>query len=140
MMTHVHILSRVRTLAIAIALVALMLATSAQSGDTSVGPTLDAGRIEAALTNGASEGVNSYDNPYTVWFLPGGRLDGVAGVDDEYVDSGQWWLEDDYFCRSWNTWLNGETGCFQVVIDGETIYWLDHLDKVTREEHYSAPQ
>jgi len=89
MMAHGCIFSPLRLLAIAIAMIALTLAAPARSGDTSVGPTLDGTQIEVALTNSASKGVNSYGNPYTVWFLPDGRLDGVAGVNDEFLDSGQ---------------------------------------------------
>jgi hypothetical protein len=118
----------------------LMTCASAWGGMTDVGPTLSGVEIEAALTNSATKGVNQYGNPYTVWFLPGGRLDGVAGKSDEYVDAGEWWTEEDYLCRRWNTWLDGATGCFQVVITDGTIYWLDHQDRVTRQEEYTAPQ
>jgi hypothetical protein len=118
----------------------LMACASAWAGSTDVGTTLAGYEIEAALTNSAAKGVNQYGNPYTVWFLPAGRLDGIAGKSDEFVDAGEWWIEDDYLCRRWNTWLDGATGCFQVVITDGTIYWLDHLGKVTRQEEYTAPQ
>jgi len=118
----------------------LWLGFSGGTAADAPGKPLSAAEIETALTNAASKGVNSYGNPYTVWFLPGGRLDGVAGVNDEYVDSGSWWLEDDYFCRRWNVWLGGVEGCFQVVIYEDTIYWLDHLDQIVREEEYIPPQ
>jgi|GEM_PF-6124578 len=117
-----------------------MTCTSASAGETDVGTTLSGGQIEGALTNSATKGVNSYGNPYTVWILSAGRLDGVAGKSDEFVDTGEWWIEDNFFCRRWNTWLDGATGCFQVVITDGTIYWLDHHDKVIRQEEYSAPQ
>ena len=118
----------------------LMVCTSASAGETDVGTTLTGTEIEVALTNSASRGVNQYGNPYTVWFLPAGRLDGVAGKSDEYVDAGEWWIEENYLCRRWNTWLDGAPGCFQVVITDGTIYWLDHTEKVTRQEEYTAPQ
>ncbi len=119
---------------------AILWCSAALAGQTDVGVTLSGGQIEAALTNSATKGVNSYDNPYTVWFLPGGRLDGVAGKADEFVDGGEWWVEDNYLCRRWNVWLDGATGCYQVVINEGTIYWLDHQDQVTRQEEYFAPQ
>ena len=119
-------------------MIATALCSPAQA-DTPGTPLTDP-EIEMALTNAATKGVNSYGNPYTVWFLAGGRLDGIAGKNDEYVDSGEWWLEDNFLCRRWNTWLGGSEGCFQVVIIDTTIYWLTFQGEISREEEYIAPQ
>ncbi|MBC6440160.1 MAG: hypothetical protein GDA49_07075 [Rhodospirillales bacterium] len=49
-------------------------------------------------------------------------------------------MKDDFFCRRWNIWVGGATGCFQVVVNRSMIYWLDHNSQVVREEEYVAPE
>lgn len=93
-----------------------------ESGEHLTGATL------AATFSGATlAGVNSYGNSYTVSLGAGGALDGVAGANGEYVDSGRWWIKDDLFCRQWTTWLGGTEDCFVAVRDGDRIHWF-HVD------------
>jgi len=103
------------------------------------GVRLDASTIEQALGNATTQGVNEYGNPYTVRFLENGTIEGVAGHNDEYKDTGSWWIEGDMLCRRWNEWLEGATGCFNAVIDGDRIRWLSSDGSLAREETYNAP-
>jgi len=101
---------------------------------------LDAAGIEAALAGATTSGVNAYGNPYTVRILENGTMEGVAGADDEYADSGSWWLEGDAFCRRWNAWLEATTSCFAVtIVDGE-ITWQDVATGASVVESYSPQQ
>jgi hypothetical protein len=117
-----------------------LLHVHAAAEQTGVGNTLTGPEIENTLSNSATKGINEFGNPYTVWFLAGGRLDGVAGKEDEFVDAGEWWIEENYLCRRWNVWLDGAIGCFQVVINDDTIYWLNHLDQVVTVEEFHGSQ
>ncbi len=101
---------------------------------------LDAAALENALAGSTTMGVNSYGNPYTVRILADGTTTGVAGHNDEFVDSGSWWIENDMYCRRWNTWLDGATGCFHVVIEGDKVRWLNADGSLAREEDYIAPE
>lgn len=101
---------------------------------------LDAAAIEAAMAGATTSGINAYGNPYTVRFRTGGAIEGVAGVNDEYVDSGTWWLQDDSLCRRWNAWLDGATNCFAVAIGGGRITWTDVETGTVVVEDYAAPQ
>ncbi len=107
---------------------------------SSASTPLDAAAIEGALTGSTTMGVNSYGNPYTVRILDDGTTAGVAGHHDEFVDSGSWWIEDDMYCRRWNTWLDGATGCFHVVIEGDKVRWLNADGSLARQEDYIAPE
>ena len=100
---------------------------------------LDAAALEQALAGSTTMGVNSYGNPYTVHILDDGTTTGIAGHNDEFVDSGSWWIEDGMYCRRWNTWLGGATGCFHVVIEGDKVRWLNADGSLAREEDYIAP-
>jgi hypothetical protein len=43
------------------------------------------------------------------------------------------------YCRRWNQWLEGATGCFNAVIEGDKIRWLNADGSLAREETYTAP-
>jgi dienelactone hydrolase len=103
------------------------------------GLRLDASSLEAALVGSTTEGINAYGNPYTVHILADGKTTGVAGHNNEYVDDGTWWVEGDMYCRRWNQWLEGATGCFNAVIEGDKIRWLNADGSLAREETYTAP-
>jgi GntR family transcriptional regulator/MocR family aminotransferase len=104
------------------------------------GEPLSGAQIEIALTGATTGGVNAYGNPYTVHILAGGRTEGVAGFSDEYRDSGSWWIEGDAYCRRWDTWLDGQTACFSVLIADGKITWLDTTTGNVVVEDFTPPQ
>jgi hypothetical protein len=101
---------------------------------------LDGDAIKTALAGATTSGVNVYGNPYTVEFKTDGTLAGVAGTNNEYADTGTWWVDGDTLCRRWTTWLDGATGCFAVSVGDGTITWTDPATGDTTLEHYQAPQ
>ncbi len=123
-----------RTVCTTAALVLLGLAPAGAAEPLS-GP-----EIESALSGATTSGVNAYGNPYTVHILPGGTTEGVAGTNDEYQDSGAWWVEGDTYCRRWNTWLDGQTACFSVIIEDGTVTWVDSATGAPVVEDFTAPQ
>lgn len=118
----------------------LIGALACMAGHALAQEPLDAAGIEAAMAGAATSGINAYGNPYTVHFLAGGAIEGVAGMNDEYVDSGTWWLEGDSLCRRWNAWLDGATNCFAVAIGGGQVTWTDVETGTVVVEDYAAPR
>ncbi len=103
------------------------------------GIRLDASNIEQALAGSTTQGINDFGNPYTVQILANGQTTGIAGHNDEFEDVGSWWIEGDMYCRRWDVWLDNATGCFNVVIDGDTVRWLNPDGSLARQETYIAP-
>lgn len=81
--------------------------------------------IRTLMPTGRLKGVNAYGNPYTISYTADGRMSGVAGNENEFKDTGKWWVKEDMFCRQYATWLNGTAACFRAVLDGGTISWYD---------------
>jgi TolB-like protein/class 3 adenylate cyclase len=48
-------------------------------------------------------------------------------------DQGKWWIEGDKFCRKWNRWVAGRTGCFSFVAVGDTITWVNRYGEFHSE-------
>ncbi len=60
-----------------------------------------------------------YGDPYSVEVRADGTLIGKAG----YAHEGEWWVEDDRWCRRWNAWSYGETARYYTVVQGDQIKW-----------------
>ena len=80
-------------------------------------------QITAALSGQSIRGTGP-SGPYRVTFHPDGTVQGVAGLNDEFQDSGTWWVKDNSLCRRYETWFEGKTGCYQIRIEGRVILWL----------------
>ena len=79
--------------------------------------------IEAAMSGSKLLCRTAYGDPYEVDVLADGSLVGKAGYAHEDCDTGSWWIEEQYWCRRWNSWSYGETARFLTVIDGDEIRW-----------------
>ena len=77
------------------------------------------------MPTGKVKGVNDYGNPFTISYAANGSMSGVAGKDDEFEDSGKWWVKGNMFCRQYKTWLEGKKACFRVTLRGGQINWHD---------------
>ncbi len=66
-----------------------------------------------------------YGDPCTIQLLKNGKMVGRAGYANEDSDVGQWWIEDDLWCRRWDHWAYGEEAKFNVLIKGDKLFWLD---------------
>lgn len=64
-----------------------------------------------------------YGDPYSVEVHPDGKLIGKAGYAHEDCDEGEWWVEDDRWCRRWNVWSYSETARYFTVVEGDQIKW-----------------
>ncbi|UPT62758.1 MAG: PLP-dependent aminotransferase family protein [Hyphomonadaceae bacterium JAD_PAG50586_4] len=65
----------------------------------------------------------AYGDPYSVEVRPDGTLIGKAGYAHEDCDEGEWWIEDDRWCRRWNNWSYSETARFLTVVERDQIRW-----------------
>ncbi|HVY84567.1 MAG TPA: PLP-dependent aminotransferase family protein [Caulobacterales bacterium] len=65
----------------------------------------------------------AYGDPYSVEVRADGTLIGKAGYAHEDCDEGEWWIEDDHWCRRWKSWSYGDTARFLTVIEGDQIRW-----------------
>jgi hypothetical protein len=60
-----------------------------------------------------------------------GRMSGSMGSatasfsrGDGASDTGRWWIEANQLCQRWNIWLEGETYCYELTRQGDTVQWL----------------
>jgi dienelactone hydrolase len=85
--------------------------------------------IQSLMPTRKLKGINGYGNPFTITYTANGGISGVAGKNDEYKDTGKWWVEDGAFCRQYHAWLEGEAACFKVTLDGENIGFYDSAEE-----------
>ncbi len=90
----------------------------------STGEHLSGAQIEQMLLNGTIQGKNR-GNPYTITYGDGGMMSGVAGKNDEFSDTGKWWVEGDRFCRQYKKWVDGAAACFDFVLEDGNFKWYD---------------
>ena len=81
--------------------------------------------IQQLMPLGELKGINGYGNPYTISYSQDGTMSGVAGKNDEYKDTGKWWIKDQQFCRQYKSWLKGEAACFQVRVEADQMSFFD---------------
>jgi hypothetical protein len=69
------------------------------------------------LTGQTAEGV-----AFRLFFVAGGRA--TYEDDSGRSDQGRWWLDEaGDVCLQWSQLEPGETECFQVTLDGDTLAW-----------------
>jgi tetratricopeptide (TPR) repeat protein len=70
-------------------------------------------------------------------FDPSGALNGhpeIGSPAEQFGrDQGKWWIEGDKFCRKWNRWVAGRTGCFSFVQNGDSIKWINRYGEFHSE-------
>ncbi len=70
-------------------------------------------------------------------FDPSGTMKGHPQVGSPVEqfgrDQGKWWIEGDKFCRKWNRFVAGRTGCFSFVPDGDSINWINRYGEFHSE-------
>jgi len=116
--------------------VALATGARAETLAEATGEHLSGAQIEQMLLNGTIQGKNQWGNPYTVTYGEGGEMSGVAGKNDEYRDTGKWWIEGDRFCRQYKEWLEGKAACLDVVHEDGIFKWHDTDGKFLSKDHY----
>ena len=83
--------------------------------------TLSGSEIRANVSGAKFTGTNDYDNPYTYWFKPHGRLKGRLGKKDQFDDRGRWWVRGDRLCMHWELWSMGKAHCYIIDMTGDKI-------------------
>lgn len=66
-----------------------------------------------------------YGDPCTIEVLADGTMRGRSGYANEDCDTGNWWLEEDFWCRQWKSWAYGEVSRFRIRLSGERIHWIN---------------
>jgi hypothetical protein len=43
---------------------------------------------------------------------------------DGSSDRGKWWVADNQLCQKWNTWMEGNTYCYKLSRNGNSVRWV----------------
>lgn len=100
--------------------------------------------LREAVTDTTMICIIAYGDPCTIEICPDGQLVGKAGYNSEDLDSGEWWIESDRWHRRWSRWAWGETGIYDVRLEGDIIKLFDEdgwlIDRaILRRNHDPAP-
>lgn len=88
-------------------------------------PSLPGAQLQRLFSDQRLNYQTVYGEPCIIELFADGSMRGRAGYAQEDRDEGRWWIEGDHWCRQWNEWAYGETGCFLVAREGNRILWLD---------------
>ena len=83
--------------------------------------TLDGAAAKKVMAGATITGTNAAGNPYTVTFSRSGSVKGKAGFNDEYKDTGSWWMDGDQFCRQYKVWFDNKVGCYGISTKGNVV-------------------
>lgn len=42
---------------------------------------------------------------------------------DGSSDRGKWWVADDQLCQKWSSWMEGNTYCYKLSLNGSAVRW-----------------
>ncbi|MEM6481072.1 MAG: hypothetical protein AAF922_19665 [Pseudomonadota bacterium] len=104
-----------------IAISAAALLSAGLVAGTAEAQTLEASAAQNVMSGATITGTNSFGNPYSVTFAANGTVAGVAGLNDEFKDTGSWWMDEAKFCRQYSEWFEGKAACFGVSTDGDVV-------------------
>ena len=64
-------------------------------------------------------------------YAANGRMRGTMGAvaasfarGDGASDSGKWWVENDQLCQKWTSWMDGQTYCYKLTLNGNKVTWV----------------
>lgn len=115
---------KTRALTAVVAMSAALLVAPAQA------QTLDASAAKAVMSGANITGTNSFGNPYSVTFNSNGTIDGVAGLNNEFKDTGSWWMDGNKFCRKYKAWLEAKAECFGISTESGNVRFHNASGKV----------
>jgi GntR family transcriptional regulator/MocR family aminotransferase len=96
------------------------------SGNTrESGPLLSGTEIRSRLAGKTLLYRTVYGEPCTISVGADGTLEGRAGSAGDDVDNGRWWVEGNSWVRQWTNWAYGEASAFGIVVEGNSLFWLD---------------
>ena len=66
-----------------------------------------------------------------VQYSPSGTMKGSMGTvaaalarGDGSSDRGKWWVDGDQLCQKWYTWMEGQTYCYKLSLNGSGVRWV----------------
>lgn len=84
---------------------------------------LDATTLRETMSGATILTRTFYGVPCTINLHEDGSMSGRSGHADEDCDTGQWWLEDDVWCRQWKVWGYGDISKLRVSLDEDHLRW-----------------
>jgi hypothetical protein len=73
--------------------------------------------------------VSGFELP--IHYLDNGRMSGSMGtvaatlsIGDPPSDNGRWWIEANQLCQRWTSWLEGQTHCYRLTRQGDSVQWF----------------
>jgi hypothetical protein len=39
-------------------------------------------------------------------------------------DRGKWWVENDQLCQKWTSWMDGQSYCYKLTLNGNKVTWV----------------
>lgn len=86
------------------------------------------GQAISDLVSGATVEIDTpMGTAMPVRFAADGSMSGEARELSSYLgsptDTGRWWVTGDQLCHKWNRWLDAETHCLRLKLDGTRILW-----------------
>jgi GntR family transcriptional regulator / MocR family aminotransferase len=109
--------------------------------DSATGKHIVGDELTATLAGKTMVSIIAYGDPCTIEICSDGSLVGKAGYASEDLDQGKWWIENNRWHRQWDRWAWGETGIYDVRIDGDVIKLFDEegwlIDRYVEQENNS---
>ena len=73
--------------------------------------------------------VSGFELP--IHYVGNGRMSGSVGtiaatlsIGDPASDNGRWWIEANQLCQRWTSWLEGQTHCYRLTYQGDSVQWF----------------
>ena len=73
--------------------------------------------------------VSGFELP--IVYSANGRMKGTMGTvtasfsrGDGASDRGKWWVENDQLCQKWTSWMDGQSYCYKLTLDGTKVTWV----------------
>jgi len=105
--------------------IALLAALFALASGIAHAELLDGAQIRATVSGHKIVGVNDLESPYTIWFQPGGTVNGILGKKNQFDDHGRWWVKDNKLCMHWELWVFAQVTCYDVDLTGDELTRID---------------
>ena len=73
--------------------------------------------------------VSGFELP--IVYSANGRMKGTMGTvaasfstGNGAADRGKWWVENDQLCQKWNSWMDGQSYCYKLTLNGNKVTWV----------------
>jgi GntR family transcriptional regulator/MocR family aminotransferase len=106
-------------------LIAAVVREMSTGNPQETGPLLSGTDIRCLLEGKTLLYRTVYGEPCTILVAADGTLEGRAGSGGNDVDKGRWWIEGNTWVRQWTNWAYGEASAFGIIIEGNSLLWLD---------------